>query len=180
MRRLCVTHIGDARGAGGDSSRSALHSSTAFFDKLSNRLLTNNYVANPVVLLDAAALNDHGHPVVELILTVQKFWQGKPLDEMATFALPVIRPGKKIGGDALAGLLDAVNARNTKEAMLLGGRRPDHSGARRYQTVVRAIAARVTMRRQSAGRKTAISNFLIISKALPSHRANGWDFRALV
>ncbi|APA84096.2 hypothetical protein BJG93_00775 [Paraburkholderia sprentiae WSM5005] len=81
--------------------------------------MADKNVANPAVFSDAAALNDKGMPVIELI--TQMFVDGQPFGEIATFAIPVLRHCKKVTADALIGLLDAVSARNPQETMMLGG-----------------------------------------------------------
>jgi hypothetical protein len=102
-----------------DALRSALHSSSALLDELRKQFMADSNIANPAVFLKAAALNDEGFSVIELI--TQMFCDGQPFGEVATFAIPVIRHCKRVAADALIGMLDAVSARNPQETMLLGG-----------------------------------------------------------
>lgn len=59
------------------AQRSALHSSSALLDELRKQFMADSNIANPAVFLKAAALNDEGFPVSELI--TQMFCDGHAL-----------------------------------------------------------------------------------------------------
>lgn len=99
--------------------RDAMHSSAAFLDELRQQYMADRNIAKPAVFSSAAALQDDGLPVIELI--AQMFSDGQPFGEIATFAIPVLRHCQRVAPDTLIRLLNIVGANDSRHPMLLGG-----------------------------------------------------------
>ncbi|MFM0654449.1 hypothetical protein [Paraburkholderia sediminicola] len=104
---------------GKNALRDAMHSSAAFLDELKKQFMADRDIAKQAVFSSAAALQDEGLPVIELI--AQMFSDGQPFGEIATFAVPVLRHCQRVAPDTLIRLLNVVGAKDSRHPMFLGG-----------------------------------------------------------